>query len=138
MTGHDIVAAARSLLDTPFRHQGRLPGVALDCAGLVIAVARQLGLRHADQAGYGRIPANGLLEAALEAQPGLHRVALADRQPGDVLLMFFSREPQHLAIDAGDTIIHSYCDVGKVVEHRLDASWESRIVRVYRFDEVSA
>ena len=39
MTSADIIAIARACLGTPFRHQGRIPGVALDCAGLVVAVA---------------------------------------------------------------------------------------------------
>ena len=131
MTADDIIAAARACLGTPFVHQGRIPGMALDCAGLVIAVAATVGAEYVDYPGYGRSPANGLLEAALDAQPFLERVA--DRQPGDVLLMRFSGEPQHLAICTGDNIIHSYESVGKACEHRLSDVWAARIVRVYRF-----
>ena len=131
MTADDILIAARSFLGTPFRHQGRIPGLALDCAGLVVSVAKEIGADYIDRPGYSRNPSGGLLESALDDQPCLERVT--DRQPGDVLLMRFSGEPQHLAICAGDTIIHSYEAVGKVCEHRLASVWAARIVRVYRF-----
>ena len=130
-----VIDAARACLDTPFMHQGRVPGLALDCAGLVVAVAKAIGADYNDHRGYSRSPSNGLLEAALDAQPCLSRVH--DMQPGDVLLMRFAGEPQHLAICAGETIIHSYSQVGKVCEHRLADVWRARIVRIYRFKEAS-
>lgn len=135
MTADDIISAARACLDTPFVHQGRIPGVALDCAGLVVAVAEAVGADYVDHPGYGRNPANGLLESVLDAQPFLDRVF--DRQPGDVLLMRFAGEPQHLAIFTGENIIHSYESVGKVCEHRLADVWAARIVRTYRFKGVA-
>ena len=131
MTVDDIIAAARACIGTPFRHQGRIPGVALDCAGLVVAVAESVGAAYVDHAGYGRNPAHGMLESVLDAQPFLERVF--DRKPGDVLLMRFSGEPQHLAIFTGTNIIHSYEAVGRVCEHRLASVWAARIVRTYRF-----
>ena len=134
MTAADIIAAARECLGTPFVHQGRLPGQALDCAGLIIQVAKMLGLEHVDHTGYARLPGNGLLESALDTQPGLSRVS--ELQPGDVFLMKFSADPQHLGIYGGDTIIHAYQPVGKVCEHGLTDAWRRRIVRIYRFNEV--
>ena len=133
MTAEDILTAARQCLGTPFRHQGRLLGFGLDCAGVAIHVARQIGAGHLDVSGYGRTPANGQLEQSLDAQPGLERVALSARAAGDLLLMRFSSDPQHLAICAGETIIHAYESVGQCCEHRLSSLWAARIVRVYRF-----
>ena len=139
MTPDDIIAAARACLGTPFRHQGRLPGIGLDCAGVAVEVARALGCAPLDVSGYGRTPAAGQLEAVLDAQPDLERVDREDRQPGDILLLRFTGEPQHLAIltDEG-TMIHSYEAVGTCCEHRLSAVWAARIVRVYRFRGVVA
>ena len=144
MSREDIVAAARALIGTPFVHQGRRPRVALDCAGLVVAVADEVGIAALDQRGYGRRPSNGLLESALDGQPCLARIAPSEMQPGDVLLMRVVRDPQHLAIFAGynpmcesETIIHAEIGAGKVCEHRLDDTWRSRIVRVYRFTEAA-
>lgn len=122
---------ARGLLETPFRHQGRQPGVGLDCAGVVVCAAQAAGLPAQDQDGYGRQPYRGYLEAALDAQ--FDRVPKRDIRPGDVLLMRFGDEPQHLAIYTGGTIIHGYQKVGRVVEHRFAAVWLARTVRGYRF-----
>lgn len=140
MTRADILTAARAELGTPFRHQGRTPGVALDCAGLVCHVATALGLEYLDQQGYSRHPSDGLLESALDSQPALVRVPLADIQAGDVLLMKFNSDPQHLALFAGHSpvyqaegIIHAWLQARKVCEHVLTDEWRSRIVRVYRF-----
>lgn len=131
MTGADIVAEARKHIGTPFVHQGRLPGKALDCAGLVVTVAHSLGIEMMDAKGYGRSP-NGALEAVIAAQTCVDQVPIAERQPGDVLTMRFAKEMQHVAICAGETVIHSYEAVGKVCEHALDEMWVKRIVRVYR------
>lgn len=133
MTIDDILDAARQCLGTPFRHQGRLIGFGIDCAGVAVHVARQIGVGHIDVSGYGRTPSNGQLELSLDSQPCLERVALGDRQAGDLLLMRFASDPQHLAICAGDTIIHAYESVGRCCEHRLSSLWAARIVRVYRF-----
>jgi cell wall-associated NlpC family hydrolase len=137
MTPDAIVAATRSFLGTPFRHLGRTPGKALDCAGLAVSVAGALGLSVDDRDAYGRTPANGLLETMLDAQTCLLRVT---RQPqaGDLLLMKFKGDPQHLALCAGDTIIHAWMTVGKVAEHRFTDQWKSRVVRVYEFSGVEA
>lgn len=126
-----IIAAARECIGTPFQHQGRRAGQALDCAGVLVHVAQRLGVEYWDVAAYGRMPHAGLLEATLDAQPCLLRVT--ERQPGDLLLMRFTGDPQHLAVCAGETIIHAYQRAGKCCEHRLDAVWARRIVRVYRF-----
>jgi cell wall-associated NlpC family hydrolase len=84
-------------------------------------------------AGYARQPFGNLLKAICEAQG----VKVDKPQPGDILLMRFVREPQHLGIHAGDTIIHSYQRAGKVTEHRMDNVWRDRIVAVYRFKELA-
>lgn len=139
MTADDIIAAARQCIGTPFRHQGRLPGVGLDCAGVAVHVACSLGYQVADVPAYGRTPSSGQLEAQLAAQPYLERLPnIAARQPGDLLLMRFAADPQHLAICAGDTIIHAYEAVGMCCEHRLSSMWRARIVRLYRFVGVDA
>ena len=113
------------------------PGNGPSCAGVAIHVAQSIGAECFDVDGYGTVPANGELERALDAQPCLQQVDLADRQAGDLLLMRFAAEPQHLAICAGDTIVHAYEAVGKCCEHRLSSVWESRIVRVYRFEGIA-
>ena len=132
----DIVEAARETLGTPFRHQGRLLGEGLDCAGMVVYAARRAGYDVFDIEGYGPNPANGQLEDALDMQTCLYQVPVPMRESGDLLLLRFLGEPQHLAICAGSTMIHAYLPSGKCCEHDIDTKWAIRIVRVYRFTEL--
>lgn len=132
MTPESLIATARSAIGTPFKHQGRdLDG--LDCAGLLAWAVRQHGLDVIDLDAYSRQPLGGLLIAMIERQPFLHRVGRPPRA-GDVLVMRFDKEPQHVALCAGETVIHAYEGVGKVCEHRIDRAWQNRILRVYEFD----
>jgi cell wall-associated NlpC family hydrolase len=135
MTPRQIVDRARECLGTPFKHQGRLPGIALDCAGLAAYVAQ--GWHEViEPAAYGRTPHDAQLKAWVELQPYLVRTTEA--MAGDLLLMRFTREPQHLGVCAGETLIHSYQSAGKVVEHNIDAVWRRRIVAVYRFESLES
>jgi cell wall-associated NlpC family hydrolase len=137
MKGADVTRAAREYLGVPFRHQGRTPPLALDCAGLFVVVMRDLGFDVQDESGYGRNPYKGLLEACIDRLPFLDRIPSAEMREGDILLMRFNEAPQHIAIHAGDTMIHAYEHSGRVVEHRLADVWRARIVRVYRIKDVA-
>lgn len=136
MKADDIITAARECLGTPFQHQARVPGVALDCAGVFVHVCGAMGLPVLDERGYGRLPYRGLLEQCIARQPFLTEVPRDQMQAGDVLLMRFDGAPQHIAIHAGATVIHAYEAIGRVVEHRLADVWRARVVRVYRFEGV--
>lgn len=129
-TPADIISTARSYLNTPFHHQARVKGVGIDCAGLLICVARDLGLQHYDVQGYSRVPSGAEFERHLAAN--LDRIM--EIEPGCVLLMAFDSDPQHVAICTSlTTIIHAHYEVRKCVEHDLDAVWTSRIWAIYRF-----
>ena len=128
-----IVAAARACLGTPFRHQGRAPGIGLDCAGLAVVALKSAGVDIHAPANYSRTPHDGRLRAMIDIQRGLRFVPRDDMQDGDVLLIKIGNEPSHVGICTGSgNIIHAYEQVGKVVEHRLDAAWQAQIVAVYR------
>ena len=131
VTRAQVVAEARGWLGTPFEHQGRVRGAGVDCIGLLIGVAQSLGLTQFDVTGYGRTPSAGMLQDGCRTH--MRPLALADVQPGDVLLMRFVREPQHVAlvgdyVHGGLSVIHSYQGAGGVVEHRLDDVWRRRVV----------
>ena len=53
MTADDIVNAARECVGTPFRHQGRVLGVGLDCAGLVLMPFSAVGPMRLTSPGTG-------------------------------------------------------------------------------------
>lgn len=138
MTAAAVIAAARDCLGTPFAHQGRVVGVGLDCAGLAVHAVRAAGVDVLDFAGYGRTPNKGHLVAALDAQPMLARLAnISDRAAGDILLMRFLGEPQHVGICTGAGIIHAYEAVRMCCEHDLCSKWAARVVRVYRVKGLS-
>lgn len=61
---------------------------------------------------------------------------------GDIALFAFDHQPQHVGFLAdypsgGVSLIHSYLKAKQVVEHRLEASWEQRIVGIFGFEEES-
>lgn len=123
-----IVELARSYIGTPFQHQGRMPGVGLDCAGVVIAIARELGIvaPDFDITGYGRTPdGESLMRWCREHMTEIPRYEM---RSGDVLCVAWEVIPHHLGVLAdyrhgGLSLIHSIDQRGKVrgsvVEHRL-------------------
>lgn len=141
MTRDDIVSAAVAAIGTPFRHQGRVVGKGLDCAGLLYHVARSNGIEAIDAGGYPRSP-NGELETTLAAnvEAGvIYPVPVDNMQAGDMVLMSFESAPRHLGIIGhGGTLIHAYAAVRKVCEHRIDAQWQRRIIKAWRFAGVEA
>jgi cell wall-associated NlpC family hydrolase len=135
----DIVAEARALLGTPFQHQGRMPGVAIDCAGVPIIVGKKLGLVSADfeVTGYARTPDGKTLKAYCDAN--MRRIELAAALPGDVILIRWGRDgdPQHLGIlgdhpNGGLSIIHADSRRQKcVIETALQFDRHTRLVAAY-------
>jgi cell wall-associated NlpC family hydrolase len=136
---NSVVEKAREYLGTRWHHQGRVKGVGVDCIGLIMCVAYDLGLGDwRGVGGYGRLPTGGRLRTDLSE--ALDSVPLDEMQPGDILLMRFAGEPQHVALlstmaDGRLGMIHAHAAQRKVVEHGLDAIWKSRIIAVYRFKQ---
>jgi len=133
-----IVAEARTWVGTPFLHQGRVKGRGVDCVGLVIGVARELGLAEYKEIAYGRQPDTNVMRGQLEHY--LEKIHLSEVKAGDIYWMRFTY-PMHTAIasdiDGDRGIIHSYSQIGKCIEHRLDSVWESRIAACYRYKGLS-
>lgn len=127
-TRQQIVDEARKWEKTRWHHQGR-SRAGVDCIGLVIRVAHALGLSTYDITDYSRQPDPNMMRRLL----GEHMEPVSQPQIGDVLLMKFEMEPQHVAIVTDRGIIHAYAQARKVTEHRLDEQWQSRIVGAYQF-----
>jgi hypothetical protein len=136
---HLVVAAARSYLNVRWHHQGR-NRAGIDCAGLVICVAHDLGLSDFDTSDYGRLPQGHEMRRLMRE----HCVELPANNafaPGLVALMRFDAEEQHLAIVGdypygGYSLVHALVQERRVVEHRLDALWRSRTVALYQLPGV--
>lgn len=137
-----IVAEARSWVDTPFRHQARLKGVGVDCVGVVVKTAHALGLSSFDTTDYARVPDPEAMRRALDEH--LDRIPFEAALPGDVLWFAISRARvgRHLGvITALDPVrfVHAYerSTVRHCLEQRLDDAWRKRIVACYRYRGVA-
>lgn len=133
-----LIEVLRTQLGVKWQHQGRLPGVALDCAGLVVWAARECGVPAADLVTYERRPDANVLLAYIE-KSGLSMVSKSNLEIGDLLVMQYDGNPQHLAVvtditpDGHISIIHAAALARKVVEHLLTDDWRDKVVYVYRF-----
>lgn len=138
MAHADFIAIARSWLGVPFRHQGR-SRVGVDCAGLVICVAREAGLVDPgfDINGYRRQPDGSLLGACAD-----HLIAAPTLEAAHLVVVRFSVQPQHVALvvpyrHGGLALLHALQHSGHVVEHRLDRTWRDRLVGAWCFPGVA-
>lgn len=133
MTRDEFIAAARGYLGTPFHHQGRIKGVGVDCAGTVYCALADCGYPTEDVQGYARTPSGMLFMATVlkHSDP----ISRSQVNPGDLMVFAFQAEPQHVAIVTGVsplTLLHAYMQVGKVVEHGIDETWERRLRGCFR------
>jgi hypothetical protein len=138
VTPDQVVAAARSYIGTRWHHQGR-NRAGLDCVGLIVCVAHDLGVSDFDSRDYGRLPSADALREGLRAH--CIELPVAALAPGLLALMRFEREPQHLAFTAdylygGLSIVHALAQSRRVVEQRLDDLWRGRIVALYQMPGV--
>jgi len=105
----DVVDAARSYLGVPWRHQGRARRVGLDCLGLLVVVAEDLGYYPQDYLCYTREPDPRLLHHMVNEQ-----FNAVDRDPiaGDMVLVHFHsrrKSPYHFGIiTENETMIHGH------------------------------
>lgn len=148
MTRSDVIAEARLWVGTPYLHQAHARGIGCDCAGLVGGVAVALGLvapdwwetEFAPHVGYARQPlGDGLLRVLDAFMRSLHP---DDAQAGDVVVMRFRRDPQHLGIvvphRGGAGMVHALNQGPRaVVEHRIDERWSGRITHAYALPGVN-
>jgi murein DD-endopeptidase / murein LD-carboxypeptidase len=123
-----IVAAARTCVGTRFRPQGRTPGLALDCVGVVAVAAAAAGVRIALPAYALSGEQGGVLLAGLAAH-GCSPVTPA--APGDMLVLAPSPRHRHLGIVTAAGLVHAHAGLGRVVEGPIDAAWA--IVGAWRF-----
>jgi len=122
-----IVAAARSCVGTRFRAQGRVPGLGLDCVGVILVGASAAGITPTALPPYrlgGLAPdVDSLFEAS-----GACRVAAG--LPGDVLATVPTAGQQHFGIVTPLGLVHAHVALGRVVEGPIDPAWQ--LTRVWR------
>lgn len=137
-----LIAFARSMIGTKFRHMGRSLR-SVDCAGLILLALQSLGRQTVDIAAYGRTPHKDGLREAVRANLG--KPVTDEIRPGDVLLMEMNPDPSpgaiakpsHVALVAwhekdGLILIHTDSTIGEVTEHGFRDPWPQRVIEVYR------
>ena len=137
-TRAEVVRVARSYIGTSFHHMGRLPGVGLDCAGVLVCVARELGLVVPEFDVPAYTPAPDGRSMLLWCNEHMEPIAREAMRPGDVILLIADEFPQHLAIlgdyaHGGHSIIHAAGNARppRVLETRLMYSASLRFVAAF-------
>ena len=140
MKREDIVKIAREWIGTPWVHQASVKGVGCDCVGMVRGVYTELtGKTVGGAMDYTRSFYLFSGEERLKNEIGKYcmEVPIGEAKSGDVILISFLNLPSHhIGILAGTTFIHSWEDIGNVVEIPYDAAWKRLTKAVFRFPEV--
>lgn len=126
-----IAARALGFVGTPFRHQGRLPGVGLDCLGVVVFAC---GASTHDRREYGRLPDARALRAALDERfERLGAASLQEAPIGAILAFHFAkrRALRHLGVRVADGFVHA--DEFRVRVEPIAEPWLSRFEGAYRW-----
>lgn len=128
---------ARQWIGTPYHHQARKPGVGLDCVGLLICAARELGQvpKDFDITGYRRVPDGFSLMRHMHEQ--FTKIEREEMTAGDYVCIAFDRFPHHVGIIGdyhlgGLSLIHANSKTGKVEESRLMFDDAMRFVAAFR------
>lgn len=147
-TGEALVQRVRALVGVPFRHAGtNREGV--DCAGVILLPARELGLCDFDPGNYSPHPefSRGLLLEGLALcceriditwPATYYNEAWLHARAGDIgLFAATADEPHHLAMFTGTAnLIHASQRAKQVVE-KDGRGWCRFLVSVWRFPGLS-
>ena len=134
-----FVAAARSFVGVPWRHLGR-SHTGVDCIGLVLLAAREVGVDLPDPVPYAREPqGTRLLEGILA-----HAERIATPEPGDVLLFRMGLYGGHVGIASVHpawgvpACLHAYAPRRQVVEQPMDAELRAALIGAFRLPFLEA
>lgn len=136
MTADDLVRAARAYLGVPWRHLGRTRA-GVDCIGLVILAAADVGLSLPDPAPYEREPQGARLLDGISA----HARRVASVKPGDILVFRMGVYGGHVGIATTHRaygvagVLHAYAPRRHVVEQPMDGEMKRALVAVFRLAE---
>jgi cell wall-associated NlpC family hydrolase len=122
-----IVAAARGCVGTRFRAHGRMPGLGLDCVGVVLVAAAVLPLRPPVLPPY-RLGGTPPDIASVFIEICATRIDRA--LPGDVIVIAPAPDQRHFGIVTPLGMVHAHAGLGRVLEAPIDPDWP--VVQAWR------
>jgi hypothetical protein len=127
---------AERYIGTPYRHQGRTPGLGLDCAGVLVCSLQAAGVAVNDCRTYDRVPPRDLLRDMVER----HGLTREESPPiaGDVCL-FWMRHKRlviHCGIVADNGVELIHVEDGRRVERVPLRVWKPQLAATYSAKEV--
>lgn len=124
LSKEEIVARARSQEGVKYHKDQYVPGLALDCVGLIryaYDYKEELDLRL-----YSKVLTG---ESLIHGAKELGFVETNTPKPADVLIWEYSGHPYHTGIyTENNRCIHSSAAYGKVFEHEITGEWVERLV----------
>ena len=136
VTGSEILETARSYIGTPFHHQGRKKGVGVDCAGLLVLTAEELGVStgEASPRNYSRFPLVGR-KFYEEVCLRMLEIPVSEIVPGSAVMFWIRRpdKPQHIGLWTGAGLLHAWFEAGKVLECSYGPYWKEREYAAFNF-----
>jgi cell wall-associated NlpC family hydrolase len=132
----EIIEAARRWIGVKWKHQGRTRS-GIDCLGLIVLVAKELGISEVDQKTYSPRPDGSSLVKRFGEE--MDEIPLTEIRQGDVILFADSAFPCHVAFVSQKHsklyIIHAHATRRQVLEERYAYEWLDKARKAYRFKE---
>lgn len=132
----EVEEVARSFCGTPFKYKGRVPGLGLDCSGVIAKLAEQLGFFTDDYTNYSEqyeVKAGVLVEQMSRV---MDEVPIESRLIGDVAVFWVDRRteaPLHLGVLTDRGMVHVHSKKGSRVAETGLGHWKGRMTHVFRF-----
>lgn len=125
----EFIDAARGYIGTRWMHQGR-SARGIDCVGLVLLSAAQIGIEIPDMQGYRRSPNPALFLGHIR-----NNTIPADAPvPGTIGVFRDGNQPCHVGIFATLhdqlSLIHAYAGTGLVMEEVFIHDWPKKLIEI--------
>lgn len=141
----EVANAAIRFVGTKFSHQGRVPGVRLDCIGVVVCAHLAAGYPVSDYTAYGPRPNPKQLLKHISAQAE----QVEEPEYGDLVLTWIkqpiNKMPHHAAIitpapepyGEGLWMVHAHQQIRRVSHIPYDEIWRNNTHSVWRWQRQS-
>ncbi|USM11580.1 NlpC/P6 family protein [Citromicrobium phage vB_CbaS-RXM] len=135
MPSDALLISARSWLGTKWMHQGRSRR-GVDCVGLLICAAADLGIEVPDLKGYRRAPDPQVFLEHIRTNSEFE----TDTLPGHFGIFRDGTQPCHVGIfgelHGRVSLLHAYAGTGKVMEEVFDHHWPERLIEIRSLKEL--